>query len=561
MTSPGMRCRATAVSRLETHESATMLSHPVRQWHYLLEIARALASSLDLREVLQLILQSAAEILQGEIGLLAMRTRRGQLQVVATYGLSRQHLPRFRPLLDDIPYYRTEEGWHLSRRDILARLQLVAEATGLELRQVVALPLTVEDEFLGVIYIFRTSERPFTVEEEYLLHTFADHAAIAMRNAQLYTALQLERNRLEAIIENSADGIMILDADCRVEVINKTLSRMTGWPTEKARGKPGNAVLHLENATGQEPCERLDQGDIPKEPMHREGDIIRPGHRRITVEVTYTPIFDEHGELQYIIVNVNDITRFREAEEMKSTFISVISHELKTPVALIKGYAATLRREDVRWDEETIREGLAIIEEEADRLTALIDNLLDASRIQAGGLTLKFEEVDLRQLIHAVADRFQAQTAAHTIVVDVPEDLPHVWADPERVRQVLSNLLSNAIKYSPDGGVVRVGAWAENEHVTVYVADQGIGIPEEELPYIFDRFYRVDSTLRRQTQGAGLGLYLARALVEAHGGRIWVHSKPGEGSTFFFTLPISTESGTQSVESEVRWEEQGPAPS
>ncbi len=516
-----------------------MLMHPVQQFQYLLEIARVLASSLDLKDVFQRILQSAVEILQGQIGLLALRTRRGHLQVVAAYGLPHTLLPRFRPLLEDIPYFRTKEGWSIPRQDILARLQLVAEATGLDLRQVVAIPLTIEEEFLGLLYIFRTSERPFTVEEEYLLRTFADLAAIAVRNARLYTALQLERNRLRAIIDNSADGIMILDAECRVEVINRTLSRMTGWPLEKARGKPGHAVLHLENASEPDPCEQMEKGVPFKEQIYREGDIVRPGKPRITVGVTYTPVFDEAGELQYIIVNVNDITRFREAEEMKSTFISVISHELKTPVALIKGYAATLRREDVQWDMETIREGLEIIEEEADRLTRLIDNLLDASRIQAGGLKLEFEEVDLKDLIKRVVDGFQVQTAAHQIVIDVPDDLPPVWADKERVRQVLDNLLSNAIKYSPEGGVIRVGAWANSHEVTVYVADQGIGIPEEEQPYLFERFYRVDTSLRRKTKGAGLGLFLAKALVEAHGGRIWVHSKPGEGSTFFFTLPIA----------------------
>lgn len=521
-----------------------MLSYPLPQYHYLLEVTRTLASSLDLHEVLQRILESAAHILQGQVGLLALRNRQGQLQVVAAYGFPRTLLPRFRPLLEDIPYSRTDMGFRLSRQDVLARLRLVSEATQLNLRQVVAIPLALEDEFLGIIYIFRTSDEPFTLEEEYLLRAFADHAAIAVRNARLYTELQLERNRLRTIIENSADGIMIIDARCRIEVINRALSRMTGWPPERARGKTAGTVLHLENATAPDPCEGLKRGETLKEQVYREGDIIRPGHPRITVGVTYTPVFDEEGNLQYIIINVNDITRFREAEEMKSTFISVISHELKTPVALIKGYAATLRREDVQWDEETIREGLAIIEEEADRLNQLIDNLLDASRIQAGGLKLEKEEVDLRDLIQKVVKGFRVQTAAHKIVIDVPEDLPPVWGDRERIRQILSNLLSNAVKYSPKGGVIRVGAWAEGDYVTVYVADQGIGIPEEEQARLFDKFYRVDSSLRRHTKGAGLGLYLAKALVEAHGGRIWVHSRPGEGATFFFTLPIAKGTST-----------------
>jgi signal transduction histidine kinase len=222
---------------------------------------------------------------------------------------------------------------------------------------------------------------------------------------------------------------------------------------------------------------------------------------------------------------------------MKSTFVSVISHELKTPVALIKGYAGTLRRPDAAWDPDTLADGLAVIEEEADRLNALIDNLLDASRIQAGVFKLERSDVDLQRLATKVVERFRLQTGSHQFELDFPDNLPSVWADEARIRQVLDNLVSNAIKYSPQGGLIRIGGWQEGPGVVVYVADQGIGIPADEQGRLFDSFYRVDSGLRRQTKGTGLGLYLCKAIVEAHDGRIWVRSEPHRGSTFFFALP------------------------
>jgi signal transduction histidine kinase len=272
--------------------------------------------------------------------------------------------------------------------------------------------------------------------------------------------------------------------------------------------------------------------------------------------VTYTPLRSESGRLLNVIVNVHDITRFREEEEMKSTFTSIISHELKTPVALIKGYAQTLARPDARWDAATARHGLEIIEEEADRLELLIDNLLDASRIQAQGLTLELADVNVAALLRRVVQTYSPHSPHHRFELDLPATLPVVWGDEERLRQVVTNLLNNALKYSPQGGAIRVGArsWTpdagSNDSLVVHlagetrplvvfwVADQGVGIPASDLPHIFDRYYRVDSSLRRTTPGAGLGLYLAQAIVSAHGGRIWAISEPGKGATFYVALPV-----------------------
>jgi PAS domain S-box-containing protein len=333
---------------------------------------------------------------------------------------------------------------------------------------------------------------------------------------------------------------MILDPDLRIVVFNRALSQMTGWPAEQAVGRPCYQVLALEKTSGENLCapDVREVAFAGGEPRVVEGELTRPGGSRLAVSITYSPLFDEEGRLSYVIANVVDITRFREAEEMKSTFVSVISHELKTPVALIKGYASTLAREDAHWNSATVREGLQVINEESDRLNTLINNLLDASRIQAGGFKLERGDVCLPRLAEKVVESFRTQTDRHRFSIDFEDDLPTVYADEERLRQVFNNLLSNAIKYAPQGGEVRVGGWSDGSAVTVYIADQGIGIPPAEQGRLFQRFYRVDSSLGRHTQGAGLGLYLCRSIIEAHGGRIWLRSEPGKGTTVFFSLPL-----------------------
>jgi signal transduction histidine kinase len=266
--------------------------------------------------------------------------------------------------------------------------------------------------------------------------------------------------------------------------------------------------------------------------------LLRPDGTRISLGITYAPLLDQNGVLRNIIVNVRDITHFRQAQELQSTFVSVISHELKTPVALIKGYAGTLRREDATWDPATIQQGLTVIEEEADRLTELIDNLLAASKLQADGMRLtNIGDVNLVAVAARAVERFQIQTTKHKLVLDFPEAFPSVQGDESRLRQVIDNLVSNAIKYSPKGGEVRISGAFDDKTVTVSVSDKGVGLPADEQERIFERFYRVDSALSRKTQGTGLGLYLARAVIEAHGGKISVQSQPGKGSTFSFTLP------------------------
>ena len=537
---------------------ALMATYQLRQREYLLRITRAMTSRLDSPTLLRLILTSAAELVGCRAGLIVLEEEVGfgqlrtvtQYQIRASYNITPQALPAFEPLLDVAPLIRNdfdESGapYDTNIVDLQARVRQVESKLGYTLGQVVGLPLLFEDELLGMIYLFRT-EYAFTQLDWQFLQGFADQAAVAVRNSRLYHQLETERSRLATIVENSAHGILILDAERRVLVINQAMAAMLGVTPQSCVGKGCQEVLNLQDVQGDDICQMDNFTGFPnRESLHCEGDLQRPGGSRLTVSVTYTPLYDDEERLVNIIVNVHDITRFREEEEIKSTFTSIISHELKTPVALIKGYAQTLARPDAAWDAETARQSLQVIEEEADRLESLINNLLDVSRIQASGLRLDYADVNLERLARKVVEAYRTQTADHQLEVDFPAALPLVWGDEERLRQVLTNLVSNAIKYSPQGGLIRIGGWleqpegaADHTRVVLYIADQGIGIPTADLPKIFDRFYRVDSSLRRSTAGAGVGVYLAKAIVEAHGGQIWAHSEPGKGTTFFIGLPV-----------------------
>ncbi len=266
----------------------------------------------------------------------------------------------------------------------------------------------------------------------------------------------------------------------------------------------------------------------------------KDGSRGPYVSVTVAPLRQEPEGLVGAVVSVHDLSAFRQAEELKSTFLSVISHELKTPVALIKGFAETLSREDGPPDPATVREFGQIIADESDRLTRLIDNLLTTARAEAGGISLTIvPEVPLDRLAEQAAAAFREQTQNHTIEVDFPEDFPLIQADPHWLREVLDNLIANAIKYSPGGGRILVTGWHDDTHVHVSVSDEGLGLSPEEQQRIFQRFYRAPDK-KDLAKGAGLGLYLCKAVVEAHGGQISVISEEGKGATFTFSLPMKS---------------------
>jgi signal transduction histidine kinase len=264
--------------------------------------------------------------------------------------------------------------------------------------------------------------------------------------------------------------------------------------------------------------------------------------------------YDNHDERQvatlahFAALWIENIRLFQEAakvealkkvDQLKSELLSTVSHELRTPLALIKGYASSLLREDVDWEPATSREFLQVIDEESDRLTLIIEDLLQMSEIEAGVLHVDVQPIKMSRLAQRVAKKIRPDAKDHAVSVHVVADVPETLADPRRIEQVLHNLIVNATKYSTDGTPIQVRVERRGSDILVSVRDQGIGIALEHLDHVFERFYRVDGTLARQTGGSGLGLPICRGLVEAHGGKIWVESQLGKGSTFFFTIPVT----------------------
>lgn len=515
-------------------------SRRLRQHEYLLRIIRTMTAKLDLGSVLGVVIESAVQLLAGTSGLIALyedETAGEALRVRAAWGLPPELWPAFNPLLDT-PLDGDESHVHARSH----ALRTIANDTGLPLRQGIALPLTFYGNAIGIIYVFRAAVNvAFSAEDEQMLRAFADQAAVAVSNARLYQGVLREKQRLDTIITQSADGVMIIDNRWRITTFNRAMELLTGWPADEAIGRPCAEVLAITNSQGMNIC----LTDCPLQRAVRErnpvveGKITNRDGRELYVQSLYSPQWSANGEFLGAIANVRDITEQKKEEELQNTFISVISHELKTPVSIIKGYASTLRREDATWSEATLRDGLLVIEEEADRVARQIQDLLDVSRLAAGGMRLDLSDWQLKPLAEEVVRGFATQTDDRfEFQLRFEDTMPPVHADYERIRMVLTNLVSNAVKYSPDGGIIRIGARAEDRHALIYVSDQGIGVPPEEQDKLFHRFYRVDNRLRRSTQGAGLGLYLSRSIVEAHGGRIWVESVVGKGSRFLFTLPL-----------------------
>lgn len=509
----------------------------IRQRDHLLEIARALTQELNLEKLLDRILRIAAEMLAGKAGLIALRGEQGGWNIAASYEIPPTFLESVEQILAEIPD-RTDQA-DVELPEINRFLQILTQSASLSLLTGVGLPLISRGKVIGLIFIFRGYQGRFSSNDRDLLQSFADQAAIAVQNAQFYTQITREKRRLDALLESAADGILILAADHTIERCNRAFARMYGAKMEDIREQSHEDIVRWVSRRQGKTLEEAEMGGWPLTAhanLYVEGDLERPEGVPLPVGITYAPLLSGEGNLINIIASVRDISHFREAEELKSVFISVISHELKTPIALIKGYVGTLRRDDVSWDSEIVQDSLEVIEEEADRLTSLIEDMLDASRLQAGGLSINRSDLNLVKLVEGMAERFQKQSAEHQIKVQFPENFPVILGDEDRLEQVISNLLSNAIKYSPEGGEVLISGQIRPEQVIVCVQDEGPGIAPEDIPHVFDRFYRADEATRT-TQGAGLGLYLTRAIIEAHAGRIWVDPRAGDGARICFSLP------------------------
>ncbi|MBI5149147.1 MAG: PAS domain-containing protein [Candidatus Omnitrophica bacterium] len=339
-----------------------------------------------------------------------------------------------------------------------------------------------------------------------------------------------DKSRLEAVFLSMFDGVMVIDGRGAIVLMNQTLRKFLQVDTEVTGKKPLEVIRNIDI---QELAERVLTTRSRLE--SREITLLQPEERVLLVHAT--PVLRE-GAIDGAVLVFHDITELRRLEKVRRDFVANVSHELRTPVSTIQGYTETLL-EGALDDKEHAREFLRIIHDDAGRLTKLINDLLDLSRIESGKMKLALEECSLETVIDRVLAGMNKEAGKNSITLkkDIPRRLAKVRIDEAAIAQVLFNLVENAIKYNNAGGSVTVGARETPRSVEVSVADTGIGIPQEDLPRIFERFYRVDKARSRDLGGTGLGLAIVKHILQAHSGEVSVESRFNSGSTFRFTLP------------------------
>jgi PAS domain S-box-containing protein len=358
-----------------------------------------------------------------------------------------------------------------------------------------------------------------------------------------YQEAERSRSQIRAILDASSDAMVLISPDLRVLMVDREFGDVFGLKPEEVLGRSFNDFLPLVQRIFADPqaiTARITSaaGDSKNQFTEVLGQRW-PEHREL--ELYSSPVRTTTGEHVGRLYAFRNVTHEREVDRMKSQFVSLVSHELRTPLTSIKGYVDLMLEGDAGDLKDEQQEYLTIVKNNADRLVALINDLLDVSRIDAGRIELRLSTVDLQLLINGVAMTFRRQIEAkdQLLSIDLPDDLPTIRADADRVTQILTNLVSNAYKYTPQHGKIVVAACVEGDNVRVDVRDTGIGLTEEEQGKLFERFFRAKNNATVRVGGTGLGLSIARSLVEMHGGEISVKSEPGRGSTFSFTLPIS----------------------
>lgn len=508
-------------------------SYRIRQRDYLLEISRALTEELNLDALLTRILSISVDMLSGQAGFISLHEENENWSIKVAQGIPNALTSRLNVWMKNL-------GKSDQAPDLLPEVNNYLKEVSMGALNGVGLPLIVHQKQIGVIYVLRNSKASFSQEDLAILRSFAYQAAIAVRNARLYDQSIEQNLRLATLFRAVADGILILDGELKVTEVNQSLERMLGKSQADLIGRPYTEAIDWKEKPNGVTLEESVQSywaKYSREELHVEGEIHRAdGLKALPISISYAPLFDEKGRLISVICSIQDISRFREADELKANFISVVSHELKTPIALIKGYASTLRRDDVTWDKDTVQESLRVIEEEADHLALMVEDLLDASRLQAsGGVALKKSEVDFAQLTAEVVERFKKSDTSHSFKISFEPDFPDVIGDEYRLRQVLTNLVGNAVKYTQSGEITVTGT-SNTREVEISVRDQGKGFDPVDIPQIFDRFYRSEDAIKK-TKGTGLGLYLCKAIIKAHGGRIWVNENYRQGAEIKFSIP------------------------
>lgn len=494
-----------------------------------------------LRDKLLVILYYAVDVLDGNAGLVALwHEKEGLFTEKVSYGLDTYDKDQLRPLLQEVIPDLADSKQNFGR---LSQLDPNGQAltTMQKYDPIIATPLEIDQKVIGLVFVLRPHlAEPFEASNQRLLSSFALLLSSLIHDALLVHQLAEKQYKIDAILEMSSDGLMTIGPERSIISFNTGMERLTGWKKSEVVGKHCFDVLRISDSRGVNLCQTICPILEGTQGLCRfDGVIISKDGQKVDVAMTYSLARLPSGELWAAVLNIRDISRLLRTEGLASMLLARVSHELQTPISIIKAYAGTLARRDAHWDEKTFRDKLQAIEEESDRLSGMVSKLLYTSRLEVGEFSLNTLLFDLPNQVQKVARRFAGQTRIHKIETDFPPDFPSVFADPEKIDEVLTNLIENSIKFSTQGGTITIKGEVSDNQVLVTVADEGIGIPLRDHDYVFAPFYRVEYGSASRVKGTGLGLYICKTLIEAHGGRIWIDSELGKGTRVTFSLPYT----------------------
>jgi PAS domain S-box-containing protein len=494
-------------------------------------ITGTILSDLSLEDMLRELLERIRELVRAEVAAILLADGPKSSLVLRAAAGSDAHTKAAVDLAEREGFIHQafDQPWELSVPSAAEGPQHDGESICAPIRALIGVPMVVEQRIVGVLVAGSLARRHFKSEDTSLLGLAADRAAIAIENARLYHEAE-ERGQAARVLGYVADGVFLVDSTGAVQLWNPAAEAITGVPADAVLGRPVEEVIRG--------WETLVQAVTVANPP------------AATCPATTFPVEIHGRELWLSVAGVSssegtvyafrDLTEERRLEELKAEFISTVSHELRTPIAAVHGAAQTLERKDVVFTDDLRRQLLSVISHQSERLALLVNDILLASQFESGGPDLASEPVDVAEIAARVIEAARTHAPNElSLELIAPSDLAPVVTDGDKLQQVLANLVGNAVKYSRDTGRIEVRLEPSPTHLRIAVRDEGVGIPQLEQQRIFEKFYRLP-TMSFAVGGTGLGLYICRELVRRMGGRIWVESSEGVGSTFFVELPLSS---------------------
>jgi len=519
-----------------------------REMSTLYAVSLKLASTFDEEEMINTLIDNAAKLVECEALLVSLLERDGTLQARSFRGLEERDAFTLVAKGENNPLYISASAvLPVILRDSGEdpRFQAYLKRSGFD--SMIAVPLFASASVIGVLCCFSKRSNVFDDDDARILLTLSSEGALALEKAALYRTTLQDKTKIETIINSLTDGLLVLDREARLVLANPFISRLLDLDAAER-----NETLPelLEDSSYRIEFKDVSCGDalhrVLEEGESLKSEMVLGAEAPLTFNIFWVPLLDAEEKVGGAVILLHDITDFVELDRLKSDFISIVSHELKTPLTSIKGFVRLLTAERVGPINEKQRHYLDVVEKQTESLTLLINDLLDLSRIEAGMIEVRHEPVLLSDVIGGVVQQLDNLAQEKDIVLrsDIPGDLPLLCGDRERLGQVFMNLIHNAIKFTPERGKIQVKALTTGKDCLVRVLDNGIGISAQDLPRIFDKFYMVDSSSTRHQGGTGLGLAISRQLVHAHGGEMWVNSVKGEGTTFNILLPLYRPEGS-----------------